>query len=140
MASDCRTRRGKSAHPTPRRELCSSGTRKFCPRAQGGRAAGTRKFDTLLLTELYTFKKKYPGTRPQTVIGGGHTLQSIVRAAPQNGGCCQEAATSFCGICAHIHKDKDTAWNRHAQENTADTCRSQRHGRVCVCLCVCVCV
>ena len=74
------------------------------------------------------------------MIGGGHTLQSIVRAAPQNGGCCQEAATSFCGICAHIHKDKDTAWNRHAQENAADTCRSQRHGRVCVCLCVCVCV
>ena len=74
------------------------------------------------------------------MIGGGHTLQSIVRAAPQNGGCCQEAATSFCGICAHIHKDKDTAWNRHAQENAAHTRRSQRHGRVCVCLCVCVCV
>ena len=66
------------------------------------------------------------------MIGGGHTLQSIVRAAPQNGGCCQEAATSFCGICAHNHKDKDTAWNRHAvrrccSEYHRDAVAGQKH-------------
>ena len=39
-----------------------------------------------ILRSFRHVKTHYPGTRPQTVIGGGYTLQSIVRAAPQNGG------------------------------------------------------